>query len=221
MADVVEDEPDPQALLTALTTEHFTLQTARTAMVSDANGRTNQFLNSVSAALVALAFVAQVSQVGATFYAFALTVLPVMVFLGVVAVVRAAQIGVEDLLYGRAISRIRAYYVEVAASRAELLLLAQAGEAGERADALLTDLIQRESRLQPLIATWGTLAVVTAVLAGATAAIAVSAAGAALAADVIVGLAVAAVALAMLLRFGIRMFTTAHVLGGTPVRHGP
>jgi hypothetical protein len=49
---------DAQAVLLALTTEHFTLQTARAVTVSDSNGRTALYLGSLSSSLVALALVA-------------------------------------------------------------------------------------------------------------------------------------------------------------------
>ena len=50
--------PNP-ALMSALTTEHYTLQSARTATIAEANGRSMLFLSSVSGATVALVLVAQ------------------------------------------------------------------------------------------------------------------------------------------------------------------
>lgn len=50
----MDDDARQQALLTALTTEHFVLQTARSTTVSEANGRSSLYLTSVSSALVAL-----------------------------------------------------------------------------------------------------------------------------------------------------------------------
>jgi hypothetical protein len=46
-----------QRLLQALTTEHFTLQTARSATIMETNGRSALFLSTVSSAVVALAFI--------------------------------------------------------------------------------------------------------------------------------------------------------------------
>ena len=71
------------ALLTALTTEHFALQTARSSTVAEANGRSALFLKAVSGATVALALVAQLDQIGPTFTVFALSVLPALLALGV------------------------------------------------------------------------------------------------------------------------------------------
>jgi len=62
-------EPTPaatggQRLLAALTTEHFTLQTARSATIMETNRRSALFLSTVSSAVVALAFIGQVADVG-------------------------------------------------------------------------------------------------------------------------------------------------------------
>src|SRR3954453_15751375 len=55
---------------TFATTEHFNLQTARALPVSEANGRASIYLAALSGNLIALAFVGQMSRLGATFYAF-------------------------------------------------------------------------------------------------------------------------------------------------------
>ncbi|UWU18264.1 hypothetical protein N2599_23715 (plasmid) [Rhizobium sullae] len=51
-------------VLQFMTTEHFVLQTARAATIQEANQRANLFLTSVSSATIALAFVAQVTDMG-------------------------------------------------------------------------------------------------------------------------------------------------------------
>jgi len=61
--------------LTALTTEHFTLQGARSQTASESASRASLYILSVSSALVALGFIGQASQIGTTFDVFALTVL--------------------------------------------------------------------------------------------------------------------------------------------------
>src|SRR4051812_22136437 len=57
---------------TFATTEHFNLQTARAVTVSEANGRASIYLAALSGNLITLAFVGQMSRLGAAFYAFAL-----------------------------------------------------------------------------------------------------------------------------------------------------
>jgi hypothetical protein len=117
------DEPDPRQLLTALTTEHFTLQGARSQTMSESSARASVYVLAVSSALVALGFIGQVSDVGDVFDVFALTVLPTLYMLGAVTYVRLVECGAEDFRYGLAINRIRHYYKEVAGSRADLFLL--------------------------------------------------------------------------------------------------
>jgi hypothetical protein len=115
--------PDPQQLLTALSTEHFTLQGARSQTMSESAARASIYVFAVSSALVALGFIGQVSDVGEVFDVFALTVLPTLYLLGVVTFVRLVECGAEDFRYGLAVNRIRHYYKEVAANRADLFLL--------------------------------------------------------------------------------------------------
>jgi hypothetical protein len=117
------EAPDPQQLLTALSTEHFTLQGARSQTMSESSARASVFVFSVSSALVALGFIGQVADVGDVFNVFALTVLPTLYVLGVVTFIRLVECGAEDFLYGLAINRIRHYYKEIARDRADLFLL--------------------------------------------------------------------------------------------------
>ncbi|MFG1954410.1 hypothetical protein [Micromonospora sp. NPDC048830] len=53
----MDDSEREQALLTALTTEHFVLQTSRSATVTESVGRATVFLSLLSAALIGLGFV--------------------------------------------------------------------------------------------------------------------------------------------------------------------
>ena len=112
-----------QALLTALTTEHFTLQGARSQTVSESAGRSSLYLISVSSTLIALGFVSQASGGGDAFQLFALTALPTLFVLGLFTFVRLVESSVEDVLYGRAINRIRHYYLELAGEDARYFLL--------------------------------------------------------------------------------------------------
>jgi hypothetical protein len=107
-------EVDRQALLTMLTTEHFTLQGSRSTTVSESSSRAALYMGSVSSTLIALGFIAQVSEIGDAFDVFALVALPTLFALGVFTFVRTVESSVEDVLYGRAINRIRAYYLQLA-----------------------------------------------------------------------------------------------------------
>jgi hypothetical protein len=117
------DAPDRQELLTALTTEHFTLQGARAQTASESASRASLFIFSVSSTLVALGFLGQGSRPDQTFDVFALTVLPTLYLLGVFTFIRVVECGAEDYRYGVAINRIRHYYKEIAGDQARLFLL--------------------------------------------------------------------------------------------------
>lgn len=101
-------------ILQVITTEHFTLQTAKAATVAEANGRAALFLSTVSSAVVALAFIGQVAGMGQAFFVFGLVLFPSLLFLGVVTFERAIQTAIENMIHSRGINRIRHYYVELA-----------------------------------------------------------------------------------------------------------
>ena len=119
----VPDAPDRQELLTALTTEHFTLQGARAQTASESASRASLYIVSVSSTLIALGFITQASEGGSAFDVFALTVLPTLYLLGVFTFVRVVECGAEDYRYGVAINRIRNYYKQIAGEQAKLFLL--------------------------------------------------------------------------------------------------
>ena len=64
------EAPDRQELLTALTTEHSTLQSARSQTASESASRASLYILSVSSAPVALGLIGQASQIGTTFHVF-------------------------------------------------------------------------------------------------------------------------------------------------------
>jgi hypothetical protein len=89
LADSLGTRVGPAA--TFASTEHFNLQTARAITVSEANGRASIYLAALSSNLIALAFIGQISQLGVAFYSFALILLPVLAFVGVVTFLRLVQ----------------------------------------------------------------------------------------------------------------------------------
>ena len=199
-------EPDPQQLLTALSTEHFTLQGARSQTMSESSARASVFVFSVSSALVALGFIAQISAVGEIFNAFALTVLPTLYLLGAVTFVRLVECGAEDFRYGLAINRIRGYYKEIAGGRADLFLLSGHDDP---AGVFRNMSISPEGRT-PVFAFSSAIAVLDGVVGGAAAAIALGAlfdASLALAASV--GVAVAVVSVVGWIRYADRLLDAA------------
>jgi hypothetical protein len=162
-------EPDRQALLTMLTTEHFTLQGSRSTTVSETSSRAALYMGAVSSSLIALGFIAQVSKLGDAFYIFALTVLPTVFALGLFTFVRTVESSVEDILYGRAINRIRAYYLEAAGPESRWFVL------GGHDDALgvLANMGIRPSRWQLYFTVSNMVATVNSVVGGSAVALAV------------------------------------------------
>ncbi len=110
-------------MLQALTTEHFTLQGARSVLISEVNSRATIYLSAVSSAVVALAFVTSISPSPDSVRAFALVLLPILAFMGFVTKARLVQLSYADFQYQRAINRIRHFYVDIAPETARYLTL--------------------------------------------------------------------------------------------------
>jgi hypothetical protein len=153
---------DRQALLTTLTTEHFTLQDARSTTVSENTGRSSIYLTAVSSALVALGFIGQVSELGDTFRLFSLAVVPVLFWLGLLTFVRVLEKTVEDLYYARAINRIRHYYRELAGADARYFLLGGHDDVA----GVFANMATSPSRAQLLYSAATTVGVVNSVVGG-------------------------------------------------------
>ena len=165
-------DPDPVQLLTALTTEHFTLQGARSQTMSETSARASIYMYSVSSVLVALGFVSQVADgIGTVFNVFALTVLPAIYFLGCATYLRLVECSAEDLRYGIAINRIRGYYKELAGDRADLFLLSGHDDAA----GVFLNMGITPDRRSPAFAFSTAVAVVNGMVGGAAAAIALAA----------------------------------------------
>jgi len=165
------DTSPEAAIVSVLTTEHFTLQGARAATTSESTARAALFVGAVSSGLIALGFVGQASRFGSAFEAFALVVLPTLFALGVFTFVRLVQSSTEDLLYGRAINRIRGYYRELAGEHARYLLL----DDHDDVYGVLANMgMRRPARWQLWFTLAAMVAVITAVIAGATQALIVA-----------------------------------------------
>ncbi|HSD24786.1 MAG TPA: hypothetical protein VLB79_10720 [Solirubrobacterales bacterium] len=165
------EEPDRQALLTALTTEHFGLAGARAQTVSESSARAALYISAVSSTLVALGFIGQISEVGDTFNVFALTALPTLYVLGLFTFTRLVQSTVEDIFYGRAINRIRHYYLELAGEQARLFMLS----GNDDAPGVLSNMALRASPWQSFFTAASMVATINSVVGGAAVAIAVGA----------------------------------------------
>ncbi|MFC4149656.1 hypothetical protein ACFO0M_25690 [Micromonospora mangrovi] len=103
----MDEQAREQALLTALTTEHFVLQTSRGATIAESVGRATVFLTMLSAALIGLGFVSSSGQLLKPYLG---AVLPTLMITGLLTFARLVQTMVENSLALARIQRIRAYY---------------------------------------------------------------------------------------------------------------
>lgn len=106
-------ELGPDALQ-ILATEHWSLLASRSMGYTEAMSRASIFVAALAGAVVALALVAQATDFGDGFVAFALVLLPVVYFVGLTTVVRLAQINFEDARWVQGMNRIRHAYLELA-----------------------------------------------------------------------------------------------------------
>jgi hypothetical protein len=157
--------------LQILTTEHWSLLSARSLVYTEAMSRASIFVAALSGAVVALALVAQADDFGSGFVAFALVLLPVVYFLGLVTIVRLGQVNSENALWVQGMNRIRNAYLQIAP---ELEPYFVASPHDDEEGVLLSSLAMRGSlpRMQPFVAIPGVVAVIDSVVAGATAGIA-------------------------------------------------
>ena len=179
-------EPGSRALQ-ILMTEHWSLLAARNLVYTEAMSRTSIFVAALSGAVVALALVAQADDFGPGFIAFALVLLPVVYFLGLVTIVRLGQVNHENALWVQGMNRIRNAYLQM---EPELRPYFVASAYDDEAGVLLTSLAVRAPlpRLQPFVSVPGVVAVIDSVVAGAAAAIAAFALDLGIAGSVAVGI---------------------------------
>ena len=155
----MDEQSERAALLSALTTEHFVLQTANNATYSEASARSTLYVMALSSSLVAIGFVAGSTEV---LIPFAAIVLPAVFVLGVFTVVRLVETTLESQHCLRGIARIRGYYRTLGPEAARQF----AAEHGRWPEAEPPAL-----RLGPVVAFFGTtasmIAVINNVVAGA------------------------------------------------------
>ncbi len=103
----MDEKEQLSAFHSALTTEHFVLQTASSSTVSESAARASIYIMSLSTSVVAMGFAAQSRD---AFGPFAAAVLPALFVLGLFTVARLVDVSGEYLQYRAGIARIRSYY---------------------------------------------------------------------------------------------------------------
>jgi hypothetical protein len=92
--------------MTALTTEHFVLQTAASTTVTEASARASLYLMTLTSSLVAIGFTTGTP----AFTPLVSTVIPLIVVLGIFAIARLIDTGVENVTILNRIAHIRSFY---------------------------------------------------------------------------------------------------------------
>jgi len=191
-------EAGRQQTLQILMTEHWSLLSARNLVYTEAMSRTAIFVASLTGSVVALALVAQATDFGAGFTAFALVLLPVVFFLGVVTILRLGQVNLEDATWVQGMNRIRNAYLQMEPDLEPYFVTSRYDD---DEGLLLSSLaVPVTPHLQGFIAIPGVVAVLDSVVAGATAAVAVLAVGTTTGVTVVVGIGVFALTLAGFVR---------------------
>jgi hypothetical protein len=96
-----------------LSTEHWSLLAARSLIWNEASHRATVFLTVLSAAIIALALLADATGFGPQTTTLALVLLPIVALLGVATYVRLVRINTEEVLLILAMNRLRHAYLKI------------------------------------------------------------------------------------------------------------
>ena len=149
-------------VVTMMTTEHYTLQSAQAQEVADINGRNTLFIGAVSSTLIALAFVGQISHLGTAFLVFSLVLFPSLFFMGLFTFEWVLQATNTIIIYERGINRIRHLYLEYAPQMQPYFILSSHDDAGSALGAVGI----RRTPWQVFFAPPGMIAVINSVILG-------------------------------------------------------
>lgn len=221
MAPTKPDADSDAKLVQFLLAEQVLMQSALSGSISETGSRMTSFLAAVSGAVVALAFVAQLSTVTDALAVFALILLPTVLFLGLVTFERLLQLFLLETLCYRGMNRIRHFFLDQLPEARPWVTMSTFDD--------LTGVSRTggSHRLKPgadpkqiLISAPGTIAVIDGIVVGVIAALVATQLGAAVVTAAIVGGAAAISLIGLLLIHELRAFASAQKLD--PVRfHSP
>lgn len=112
----------PDRMNAFMTTEHFTLQSARGIINGEIMSRVSIYFMTLSSILIATAFLAQAAEMDELFVLFLSIAFPVVLLLGFFTLARLMILGGVDYVYIRAINRIRHFYAQAAPEAYAFLL---------------------------------------------------------------------------------------------------
>ena len=160
-----------QHTLQILTTEHWSLLATRSLVYTEAMNRTSIFVAALSGAVVALALVAQATDFGTGFVAFALVLLPVVYFLGWATIVRLSQVNLENARWVQGMNRIRNAYLQLAPELEPYFVTSKYDDDAGVLESTIAH-VGPTPRYQAFVSAPGVVAVINSVVAGAAAAVA-------------------------------------------------
>jgi hypothetical protein len=200
---------DPR-VITILSTEHWSLLTARSLVYNEMFTRAGMFLTLLSASLVALGFVYQGSGGGPEFLGVVVAVLALDLFVGLATLGRIMSASAEEFRALQATARIRHAYVEIAPLVAPYLSTATSDEP-DRVLETYGQSLEHVGMLHNLghgLTTMpGMIAALDAALVGGLASAVVVAAGGDARLALVVGVAAGIAALLASMAYGIRTFS--------------
>jgi hypothetical protein len=103
---------DPRAV-DILTTEHWSLLSARALGYQEMFGRATIFIGVLSGTVIALALLAQATRFGAETLSFAAVLFAVSLFIGLATFVRCVEINLEDARWLEGMSLLRHAYLQI------------------------------------------------------------------------------------------------------------
>jgi hypothetical protein len=188
---------DPGAVTDAvrvqmLATEHWGLLATRSMMWNEAFSRAAMFITVLSAAVVALALVAQATAFGPAFRLFALLTLPIVLLVGVATVIRLGDINVDDFHWVLGMNRLRHAYLELAPELEPYFVTSHFDDEASVMTSYGLNTTMRVSRI--LAGTPTLVGAINVVVVGVLGALIADTAGASSQIDVIAGIAAALVA---------------------------
>jgi hypothetical protein len=156
-----QEEPRSAAIM-FMTTEHLTLQNAKSTAMTASVGRASIFIGSVSAGIIALSLIASVTHLDSAFYTFGIILLSTLTIIGIATFDWILQSGIEDKLYAERIEQVRASYLEIAPELGRIL-------ASVTSSRRLSTHGMHARRWRVFRTVAGMIALVTAILAGSAA----------------------------------------------------
>jgi hypothetical protein len=204
VTDEVAREPDPflddPRLITVLSTEHWSLLTARSLAYNEAFIRAGMFFTLLSTSLIAISFLAGAIRDATTALVVIAFVLGVDFLVGVLTAIRIIGCNTEDANAMRGMNRIRNGYVQVLPKVRPFFVtdIHDDGTGVARSYGFRNDEGVVRTLLYGLSTSAGLVVIVDAIVGGATAAVAAAVLGGSLSTAIVTGLVASAATLVLL-----------------------